>query len=332
MDPEKLRIGILLNALDVAAWHYAMLEQIIDSDYAQIALVVLNDTQMPRQSRLAGLRQEWHNLLYLVHQKFERRRFRPVPDAFADKDARNLLATVPIIKVRPRQTKFSDYLEDRDIEEIHKHDIDVFIRLGFRILRGKILQAAKYGVWSFHHGDNNVNRGGPAGFWEVFEHQPVTGSILQILTEDLDNGIVLYRSYSATDEESVNLNRNNFYWKTLSFLPRKLAELRRLGPEQFFAKVKKENTHPAFYSKRLYTDPTNIEFAKLFLRHVLVYARAKCRSFLSSDQWILLFDLREGLASSPWRFKEIIPPQDRFWADPHVIAKDNLYYIFLEEI
>jgi hypothetical protein len=328
---EKLRVGILLNSLKVSAWHYAMLERIAHSDYAQMTLVVLNDAQMPKQTRLAGLRQEWHNLLYLMHQKFEHRHFRPDPDAFANKDARNLLTAVPTVAIRPRQTKFSDYIEDKDIEEIRKYDLDVFIRLGFRILRGKILQVAKYGVWSFHHGDNNVNRGGPAGFWEVLEHQPATGSILQILTEDLDNGIVLSRSYSATDEQSVNLNRNNFYWKTLSLLPRKLAELHRLGPEQFFAKVRRENAHPVFYSNRLYTNPTNGEFAKLFVQHLLLYARAKCRSLLFSDQWVLLFDLRERLASSLWRFKKIIPPKDRYWADPQVISKDHLYYIFLEE-
>ena len=28
---------------------------------------------------------------------------------------------------------------------------------------------------------------------------------------------------------------------------------------------------------------------------------------------------------------KIIPPKDRFWADPHVLFKDNKYYIFIEE-
>ena len=82
---EKLRIGILLNDLDVAAWHYAMLEQILHSEDAQIALVVLNDAQISRQSRLAGLRQEWHNLLYLVHQKFEHAETLLAPDLATNK-------------------------------------------------------------------------------------------------------------------------------------------------------------------------------------------------------------------------------------------------------
>ena len=83
------------------------------------------------------------------------------------------------------------------IKSIKKYNLDVLIRFGFKILRGKILKSSKYGVWSYHHGDNNENRGGPAGYWEVFEGHHITGSVLQILNEDLDNGQILYRSFSA---------------------------------------------------------------------------------------------------------------------------------------
>ena len=37
------------------------------------------------------------------------------------------------------------------------------------------------------------------------------------------------------------------------------------------------------------------------------------------------------ISTSFWRFKKIIPPRDRFWADPHVFFKDDTYYIFIEE-
>ena len=34
---------------------------------------------------------------------------------------------------------------------------------------------------------------------------------------------------------------------------------------------------------------------------------------------------------APWRFKKVVPPGDRFWADPHVIRRDGRYYVFIEE-
>ena len=44
-----------------------------------------------------------------------------------------------------------------------------------------------------------------------------------------------------------------------------------------------------------------------------------------------MYDLQDQISTSFWRFKKIIPPKDRFWADPHVFFKDDIYYIFIEE-
>src|SRR4030095_17246901 len=129
------------------------------------------------------------------------------------------------MNVQPAMTKYSDTIAGEDIETIGNHQIDVALAFGFRILKGDILTVPRYGVWSYHHGDNLVNRGGPAGFWEVMEGSPVTGSILQVLTEELDGGRVIYRSHAHTDQHSVRRNRANYYWKSSAFLLRKLRDL-----------------------------------------------------------------------------------------------------------
>ncbi|MDX2505570.1 MAG: hypothetical protein QNL62_13985 [Gammaproteobacteria bacterium] len=49
------------------------------------------------------------------------------------------------------------------------------------------------------------------------------------------------------------------------------------------------------------------------------------------EQWALRFDLSSGMPGSMERFREIRPPRDRFWADPHVVFWENRYYIFIEE-
>jgi len=41
--------------------------------------------------------------------------------------------------------------------------------------------------------------------------------------------------------------------------------------------------------------------------------------------------LGDELSQSLWRFKRIIPPKDRFFADPFVVEKENQYFIFIEE-
>jgi hypothetical protein len=327
----KVRVGLLLDSFVLPAWAYEMLVTLQQSAYAEIALIVLNESGVPKRrsffSRVAGA---WGTILYLAYCKLEEKVFAVDPDAFERRDATTLLRDVPVIRVKPHRTTFSDRILEDDTAKIESHAIDVFVRLGFRILRGKILQAARYGVWSYHHGDNDVNRGGPPGFWEVFHGHAVTGSILQILSEDLDNGTVLYRSFSSTDPTSVKRNRNNFYWKSLSFLPRKLKELHALGGTEFLRRLSSVN-RLTFYSRRLYVTPGNWEFVRLFTKHLVRNAILKLRRLLFPDQWILLFDLRDGLSQSLWRFKRIIPPRDRFWADPHVVYRDGTYHIFIEE-
>ncbi len=337
---EKLRIGLLLDAWEADAWACAMVERINAGDYARVELAVLNGIPASeKKSVFARLRDNRRTLasdiagklLALIQDKLIDR-VDCDPDAFAPRDLRPLLAGVPVLEATPVRKKFSDRFREEDVEKIRSHRIDVFIRLGFRILRGGILGSAKYGVWSFHHGDNAVNRGGPAGFWEAMQSWPETGSILQILTEDLDNGKVLYRSYSSTYDLSVAYNRNGYFWKTLGFIPRKLKELHDLGGEAFMARVAEENRHPVFYSRRLYARPSNAEYARLLLRKLWQKARNNVFFRFYFHQWFLLFDLGPHFSGSLWRFKKILPPKDRFWADPHVLHRDGNYFIFIEEL
>jgi hypothetical protein len=328
---QKLRIGLLMDTLVVPAWAYRMLEILAQSDYAEIKLVVLNQPARVKKSFGERLNNKLSYFLYESYRQIDKKRFKARQDAFEKMDAGTLLAGIPVVKVKPRQTRFSDYIEDSDIAEIEKYNVDVFIRLGFRILRGKILKAARYGVWSYHHGDYRERRGGPAGFWEVMDNDPVTGSILQILTEDLDNGVVLFDSYSATHYISTNLNMNRYYWKSLSFLPRKLKELHQLGGDKFFQKIGARNNYPVFYSKRIYTAPKNHELFASLMGYLGRYLKQKLVNLFIFDQWQLIYDLHDGISGSFWRYKKLIPPTDRFWADPFVVYRDDKYYVFIEE-
>lgn len=329
-----LRIGVLLNTDAIPSWAYEMLRRIEGGTYAKIVVLVKNDAPaLHERSLWQKVRANSSRLLYAAHDRAERFLFSVSPDAFLTKPVSQLLPNVPIVPVQPVQTKFSDSLTDEDITRIESYQVDVFIRLGFRILRGKILRSARFGVWSYHHGDNRVNRGGPPGFWEVLLGWPETGSVLQILTEDLDGGQVLYRSFSQTDHVSVLRNKNNFYWKSVAFLPRMLEQLHTLGGQQFMALVERNNGAPCFYSSRLFVVPGNLEMAQLLWRHAWRFARKKIRDFFYFDQWYLMYGVAraEGVSSSVWRFKEIVPPKDRFWADPFLLHRDGRYYVFIEE-
>jgi hypothetical protein len=331
---RKLRIGVLINSLDIPAWVYQILIELKDSDYAELVLFIKNDAEINKQSRIKRLFNDRKKILYILYTKFDRKIFHSKNDANKLINIEKKFSSIPIVKVVPKQTKFSDYFSEDDIQKIKEYNLDVLIRSGFRILRKEILNVAKYGIWSYHHGDNNVNRGDPPGFWEVLNGWGETGSILQILSEDLDGGTVLYRSFSQTDTTSVNRNINQYYWKSTSFINRKLKELYFKGEKLFFEKVNRENQHPGFYSECLYKTPTNNKMLLLLIKHFSRYVKMKLNEIFYFGQWQLRYSIKNknNISKSFYRFKKIVPPQNKYWADPFFIKKENKYYIFFEEL
>ena len=44
-----------------------------------------------------------------------------------------------------------------------------------------------------------------------------------------------------------------------------------------------------------------------------------------------MFNLEDKNSKSYGDFENIVPPKDRFWADPFIVFKNNIYYVFFEE-
>ena len=333
-----LRVGLLMDSMEQPGWVRVLLNEIIGSDFASVELIILNqgqgDIRPPPKNLWDRLRRYWavrDKLLYVAHQRMERMNFKPSPDALGSKDISVLLEGVPVLSVTPRETRFSDYLSDEAVEAIQGHDLDLMIRLGFRILRGGVLTAARHGVWSYHHGDNRVNRGGPFGFWEVLLNWPETGYLVQVLNEDLDGGQVLRRGSVRTHPLSHHLSRDGLLWRSSRALPQCMRELHRLGADAFFPKHDEFGGVPPFYSQRLFRNPTNREMLGPLIRHAGRYVKRKFRSLTSYEQWQLRYGHGTGPAASMWRLKALEPPADRFWADPCVVPAEDGHWVFFEE-
>lgn len=332
----NIRVGLLLDSYTQPFWVYKMLEEITKLEFVDLKLIVLNKKDsLQNKSILKKALEQSNNIFYQSYRVLEDKISKSSPNAFESKDIRPLinLTESNVLEVVPIQKTHSDYFQDEDVDRIKEKELDILIRLGFRILRGKILKSAKYGIWSYHHGDNKVNRGGPAGVWESIQGWGETGSVLQILSEDLDGGEVLYRSWSSTHRDFINKNLNNFYWKSSSFLPRTIKKLHELGATKFFEEITNKNQHPDFYSNRLYKKPTNFEFLSLMSSKFWSLTKYALWRLFNLEQWILLYSFKKNnsFSTSLFRYKKIIPPKTVYWADPCVVFHNNKHYIFFEE-
>ncbi len=211
-----------------------------------------------------------------------------------------------------------------DINRIRSLGLDVLIRCGGGILRGDILSSSRLGVVSFHHADNRINRGVPAGFWEVYNRQSTTGFTLQRLSEELDGGEVLLRGHFPTRHYYL-LNQAALYEKSnhyLKLILGRIASLGRLPPPI-----------PSIpYSQRLFRQPTARQSLAYLGRSLGSMAAKKIRKIAGRDEkWQVSF-LRSGWRNAVLRRGINIPnPPGGYLADPFVISRNGRDYCFVED-
>ena len=321
-----LRIVILLDSLKVSAWVWEAIFQTMQEKNARVVLAVVN--QSPKSS---GKKSPF---LYRLYRALDRKVFLREPDAFSQKDLSSIPGwDIPVLPAQPIQKKYSDYLMRETLEEIRACNPDIIIRFGFRILKGEILQVPKFGVWSFHHGDPASYRGGPPGFWEVMTQQETTGTVLQRLNEKLDQGDVLYESWSQTDPLSVQRNANRIFWKSSFFVSRVLVEMEQKGKENWLKEIEDNDTKSRFNSQLL-RPPGNLEMISLALGLISRNFLRKVNESRRQAHWEIGF--AEGINPGNINQAEIkilsLPDSSiAYLADPFPVSDSGKQYVFAEQ-
>lgn len=341
-----LRIGILLDGPVLPRFNVRIIEDLQASNFVELALLVYKKdstaqkTKKPQSvvgriaRRLFDSRLRKHTLYELYLRFDEKRKGHEHP--LENIDCSGLLSGIDTIEVEPIAGKFVHRFPTEALERIKAKKLDVLIRFGFNILKGEILTAARYGVWSYHHGDNEFYRGGPPLFWELYESSPLSGVLLQVLTEELDAGIVLCKSLFATRATlSVSENRFAPYSGSTDLVIRKLNELHQFGWDHLLHNA----VPPVPYrgKRKLYRSPTNSDMAR-WLGPVLL-KKVLRRGFRREtvQHWKIairlnsapLFDAASD--GSLQGFRWIEPDKGHFWADPFLLDHDGRNWVFFED-
>ena len=195
---NPLRFGVMCKTGGISQFGRACIENITRDGLAQPHLLILDPTVVRPSGMSTKLRKVVRlegNLSYL-HSKLW-----PSEDipAYKKQSLDECCPSVARVVCTPElRGKWSQHFSAADIETIRAHKLDFILKFAFGILRGDVLTAAEYGVWSFHHGDEEKYRGGPPAFWEIYYRDPVTAALLQRLTERLDGGVVLKKCFVPT--------------------------------------------------------------------------------------------------------------------------------------
>ncbi len=334
MAGSPLKIGVMLDSFTVPAWTAKILADIARAGFLTLSIAILNAEKSERDfaNRLLRLRSR---LLFVFYERLDQWLFSwRHSNAFTPTDISEHLSGAKIATVLPSRDESRQRFHSADVAMIKGQGLDVILKLGFNGLAGEILSSTRYGVWSLHHGDSRQYRGGPALFWEIYEENPVSGSGLQILTEELDGGKVIYRSLSSTHPYSLFRNRNQIYWKTADFIMRRLNTLYRDGWD-YIASLETYN-EDVTYAKNIYQTPNNRQMISYLANVALSFARVHYDVLCYNEQWRIAFrrtriaDL-ESIDLTSSGFTIVTPPGSSAFADPFVAKDNGINYIFFEE-
>src|SRR5687768_2536301 len=107
-DGSKIALGLLLDDWFVPQWLYRSLERVQESGVAHVALAVLNDAPRPNNGIVAKAKRNAPHLLYALYTKADAYMFGRGLGASKMRDLRELFPSLPTLRVKPDQTRYSD--------------------------------------------------------------------------------------------------------------------------------------------------------------------------------------------------------------------------------
>ena len=344
-----LRIGLLLDSDVLPRCFAEVIDDIQQSNFARLELLIFNAEDQPTPNAPAQPRslaqkvirtlrdpQLRKKVLYTLYDRWDGRHVDPASDPLAMVNCCERFKQVERMSVVPERKRYVHRFPPAAIAQIRNKNLDVILRFGFNILRGDILYSAKYGIWSYHHGDGDFFRGGPAHFWEVLEANPISGVMLQVLTEELDAGKVLCKGLFAT-YPGISRARNLVqpYWGATSFVIQKLHELHQYGWDH----LERKASIPATYQgrKRIYTTPTNMEMSRWLVPVLIRKATHRLVRRPTIKHWRLAIRngasrfIDSGLPVNLTGFQQVESPKGSFYADPFLMEEGGKTWAFFED-
>lgn len=180
---EHIDYAVMVNGNSLKKWQAQCLEKLNENGCSCVLIIGNPGAGSSKNSLFRKLFKRDFLFNFLLNRLFK-------VDAETDVA---LPKSVPFVSIDAIAGKYSHRFDADSIKQIVSYKPQFILRFGYNILRGEILNCCPFGVWSFHHADEQKYRGGPFGFWEIVNRDRRSGVILQRLTEKLDAGHVLLR-------------------------------------------------------------------------------------------------------------------------------------------
>jgi hypothetical protein len=320
----KISVGILIPDNEISAWINKSISDIAKNAHLKMSLVVIIPKNTQKIWPLV-LRKVSINMIVAGIYRFIDRIYYKIPNYALKKTAfYNEFDETPVII----NNNFSKETDSNLLinDAIRQNKIDMMISfLDHWIPDLFILREIRYGIWYFRHGNYDIKESLEIGLNELVNIDGELRSTLIISTHS--QVIEATTTCSITHMFSQRITLDNHLWKCSYILPRILSD-------QNFINSLEDNNRNSVFQGNTFQDPLSmLKKQNSYFKIIGVMLKKGLDKFLHEEQWILLFGSKNWLETiqSPESIKKIIPPMDRFWADPFLICKNGFNYVFFEE-
>jgi len=324
-SPRRLRFGVMCNGRRFPAWQAEAIRRLLDVPDIEVGLLIVRDAPLGAAGKLSRLR-DWRHILWtMLNKGFIERRSR----ASRSVDLSERLEGVPEIVCHTEPVgEFGEKFSDADIATIREHALDFILRFSFGIIKGEILDVPRYGVWSFHHGDEREYRGRPPGFWELVDDKPTVGAILQRLTERLDGGVVLHRGSFRATPHSYRRTRDDAFLGSAVW-PSIAARMIQNGDTSL------AEAEPSTTDAPVKRDPANATMAAFLVQQAARFAVNQVRGIARTAVWsvgVADVPIESFLDGEPAIFAWMAEQgRGRYLADPFGYEHDGELVLLVED-
>lgn len=329
---KALRVGLLVDSWEVPSWIASIATDITASDSADVVVVVVNRAAGGRRAIFLHDRPRPNPFCFAeLYLYLDYRVFRPLPDALKRVDLKKCLKEHSSIETKLLFNGPSFSVNEEEKKRLQELDLDVLLLFCSGLPADQVLALARYGVWFFLDQELLLTGHPPAGFWEVLKQHPVTTQYLLVRLPESPLPILLHRYYGPTDRRSIARTRNNLLWKSASFIKRKLDELHRSGSLEAIASAQQQRYGESISCKT----PSNRRMLKTIPAHALRFGRDRIADHRYFTQWVMAYSFgssEQFFDRNFTNYRWLVPPKDRFWADPFPVQAGDRYYLFFEEL
>jgi hypothetical protein len=316
---RPVTLGILLDGRIQERWVLESLRQALTAPGTQLAAVAIAGN-----SRRSSLAASLHRLLDGFDKQLRCRNeslFVPVDIAAEFK--------APLLEIGIVRNGDGWCPDEAGVGALRRCNVDVWLCFAAIAPCRPLPSVSRLGVWGIEIGRDVPATSIWAGSMEVGAGSPVT--LVSAVDYAECRNAPLYRTFGATLRNSARRNRLNCLRKGMTFFRRLLERLARDG--NAWRSVRPATLSlPAHYPAM--REPTVAALARLSSRLVSHVAGNQLRLLRWRDQWQIAYHFEdEGEVGCRLdRLRYLVPPKDRFWADPFAVEHQGRCFIFFEEL